>query len=144
VRFWDSSGLVAVAARDQHFERAIPLLREDPEVAVWWATRVECVSGLQRRRRAGALDASVELAATERLNALAEGWLEVQPSSEIRLVAEGLLRHNALGAADALQLAAALEWAGERRSGVELVTFDRQLAHAARLEGFTVLPAAVS
>ncbi len=141
MRFWDSSALVAVSAHDRHFERALPLLREDPEIAVWWATRIECVSGLRRRRRAGELDEAGELQATERLNSLAAEWVEVQPSAEVRLEAERALRHYVLGAGDALQLAAALDWAGARRAGVEMVTFDKQLAHAARFEGLTVLPA---
>jgi len=141
MRFWDSSALVALAARDAHADRALPLAREDPELAVWWATRVECVSALRRRRRRGQLDAPGELAATERLSALAEGWLEIQPSAPVRIAAEQLLRNYVLSAGDALQLAAALDWAGERRAGVELVTFDGQLAQAARFEGFTVLPA---
>ncbi|MFC1791802.1 hypothetical protein ACFL0I_04985 [Gemmatimonadota bacterium] len=51
-----------------------------------------------------------------------------------------LLRVHALRAADALQLSAALVWAGSPR-GAELVTYDERLALAARLEGFRVVPA---
>jgi predicted nucleic acid-binding protein len=52
-----------------------------------------------------------------------------------------LLRIHALRAADAIQLAAALEWTGPLPdSSATLVTLDRKLAEAADLEGFTVLP----
>lgn len=43
-----------------------------------------------------------------------------------------------LRAAESLQLAAGLEWAGVPPAG-EFVTFDERLKAAARLEGFTTL-----
>jgi predicted nucleic acid-binding protein len=52
-----------------------------------------------------------------------------------------LLRIHSLRAADAIQLAAALEWSGSLPdSSATLVTLDRRLAEAADLEGFTILP----
>ena len=50
-----------------------------------------------------------------------------------------LLRVHPLRAHDALQLAAALTWAGSPPSG-EIVAFDHTLREAARLEGLTPLP----
>jgi predicted nucleic acid-binding protein len=47
---------------------------------------------------------------------------------------------HAIGAADAFQLAAATVWADGLPRGSVLVTLDKRLAEAARLEGFTVLP----
>jgi predicted nucleic acid-binding protein len=48
-----------------------------------------------------------------------------------------VLRLHALRAADALQLAAALEWSGSPAAGV-IVSFDERLAQAAAREGFEV------
>jgi predicted nucleic acid-binding protein len=141
VRFWDSSALVALTARDKHLERVEPLASEDRKIAVWWAARVECVSAFRSRVRAGDLTGRGEMEAAVRLDALAQDWVEIQPLIAVRNVAERLVRRYVLSAADALQLAAALDWAGEQRQGLGLVTFDQRLADAARLEGFTVLPA---
>jgi len=140
VRFWDSSALVALTARDRHLERVEPLANEDRKMAVWWAARVDCASAYRSRVRAGELTARGEAQAAVRLEALARDWVEIQPLAAVRNVAERLVRQHVLSAADALQLAAALDWAGEQRAGLGLVTFDQRLADAARLEGFTVLP----
>lgn len=141
MRFWDSSALVALTARDKHLERVEPLASEDRKMAVWWAARVECVSAFRSRVRAGDLTGRGEVEAAVRLDALAQDWVEIQPLIAVRNIAERLVRQYVLSAADALQLAAALDWAGEQRQGLGLVTFDQRLADAARLEGFTVLPA---
>jgi predicted nucleic acid-binding protein len=58
-------------------------------------------------------------------------------SALARLRREGALS-AAEGAADALQLAAALEWAGTPASG-EVVTFDERLPAAAELEGSVIV-----
>ena len=110
-------------------------------MAVGWAARAECVSVFRSRVRAGDLTGRGEVEAAVRLDALAQDWVEIQPLIAVRNVAERLVRRYVLSAADALQLAAALDWAGEQRQGLGLVTFDQRLADAARLEGFTVLPA---
>jgi predicted nucleic acid-binding protein len=64
----------------------------------------------------------------------------------VRSYAFRVLRVHQLRAADALQLAAALVWAGTPATGpspvAEIVTLDGRLAEAARLEGLSVLPAA--
>ncbi len=49
-----------------------------------------------------------------------------------------LLRVHGLKAPDALQLAAARVWAGQR-PGAEFVTHDERLGLADRLEGFRIL-----
>lgn len=71
------------------------------------------------------------------LRRLERAWYEIEPSSGLREVAVQLLHLHDLGAADALQLAAALEWSGRPASG-EFLTFDGRLAAAARREGFAV------
>lgn len=65
---------------------------------------------------------------------------EIQPSDEIRQVAQDLLLKYPLRAADALQLAAALSWYGDVPRGACFVALDNRLRTAALREGFEVLP----
>jgi predicted nucleic acid-binding protein len=65
---------------------------------------------------------------------------EIEPTEEVRTLAESALEKHDLRAADALQLAAALVFCHERPRGRWFVCFDRRLAAAADIEGFTVLP----
>lgn len=140
MRYWDTSGLVSLCARDQHHDAAQPLVRGDREVVTWWATRVECVSAIRQRRRTGRLGKTGERDALSRLERLARFWTEVTPSDAIRSVAERLLHRHALRAGHALQLAAAIDWGSGTGEGLEFVTFDQELAEAAAAEGFKVLP----
>lgn len=64
----------------------------------------------------------------------------MMPGEAVRERAERLLALDALGAADAFHLAAALLWARGRAAGRELVSYDGRLREAARREGFRVLP----
>ena len=109
-------------------------------MVVWWGTRVECVSALRRQVREGALTSVGEHQAREILATLSRVWAEIQPLEAVRLSAERLLAVHALRAADALQLAAALEWCDSRPAGRGLVSFDDRLRAAAEREGFAVLP----
>ncbi len=65
---------------------------------------------------------------------------EVSPAEELRDRATRLLDLHPLSAADALQLAAALDWCGERTLGAGFVCLDQRLRAAAMLEGFDVYP----
>ena len=112
-------------------------LSDDDEMVVWWGTPVECVSAISRLRREGGLDLADCERAERLLRELEATWYEVQATRGVRRLAVRALRVHSLSAADALQLAAALEWAGTP-SGDEVITFDSRLAGAARLEGFTV------
>ena len=142
MRFWDSSGLVLLLVDQQGSEQAKDLLREDPDIAVWWGSAVECWSALARLRRDGHLSPAAEVEAGRLLTTLLEGAFEVQPSEEVRRLSIRLLRVHPLRSADALQLAAALAWAGDPPPpGRRLVALDRRLREAAYLEGLTVLPA---
>jgi predicted nucleic acid-binding protein len=93
---------------------------------------VECVSAL-------ALDQRAETLALDRLNQLASGWHEVDPTDLVRETAMRFLRVHPLRAADALQLAAAFIAAEQRPASLEMLTFDDRLANAARKEGFAVI-----
>lgn len=145
MRFWDSSAIAALCLEESRSPDVDRIAREDPEVAVWWATPLECASAIARHRRAGALSPADEAAALEILDRLSSAWVEIQPGQLVRSHAFRLLRIHPLRAADALQLAAALVWAGTPATGpvpgAGLVTLDGRLAEAARLEGLAVLPA---
>jgi len=140
VRFWDSSALVPLIVDQAHSSQAEGLVRTDPGIVVWWGSALECLSALSRLRREGLLDPQGEDVALDLLYALAESWSEISPRRELRTNAERLVRIHPLRAADSLQLAAGLDWAISAGDS-EFVTFDWQLARAARLEGFRVLEA---
>ena len=75
-----------------------------------------------------------------RLGSCSIGWrnrgTRSSPGLRVREQAIRLLRLHLLRSADALQLAAALEWAGIPPQG-PFVTLDDRLAEAARREGFS-------
>jgi hypothetical protein len=75
------------------------------------------------------------------LNTILAGCEIVLASEPARQRALRLLAVHPLGAADALQLAAALIWTRESPAGVGLISADARLREAASREGFEVLPA---
>jgi len=143
VRFWDTSALVPLLLDQESTPQVRELVSEDPEMAAWWGTPIECVSAIARLRRENRLTVDQEDQILELVRVLRQSWLEVLPSGEVRDQALRLLRVHSLRAADAVQLAAARVWAGSI-AGAELVTYDEGLALAARLEGFRVLPSSPS
>ena len=104
---------------------------------VWWGSVVECASAISRVLRANHLAEKDARNAHALLRELRTTWFEVQPGDAVREQALRLLRLHPLRAADALQLAAALEWSGTPPVG-GFVTFDRRLREAAVREGFMV------
>ena len=139
MRFWDSSAIVPLLVAEAATKAMQAIAREDPVMLVWWATEVECVSAIARLEREGDLSSDATLVALERLDAMAEGWSEVQPVEAARRAARRLLRVHSLRAADALQLAAAVVAAEGHTASLEIVTLDDRLVDAARREGFVVL-----
>ncbi len=137
MRFWDASAVVALLLDQPLSERARRLLDRDPDVVIWWGTPIECASAFARLRREGSLGEAEEGALAHRLERLRLGWYEMIPGDRLRAQALRVLRLHPLRAADALQLAAALEWAGSPAGGA-MVTFDERLAAAAEREGFSV------
>lgn len=107
----------------------------DSDLVVWWSTEVECESALTRRRREGSHSQSEVRRARERLDALASGWREIEPTTAGRALARRLLRVHPLRAADALQLAAVLVAVEDDLEVLELVCLDERLGEAANLEG---------
>lgn len=142
MRFWDTSALVPLLLEQEATADVEKLLAEDPEIAAWWGTPVECRSAAARLRREGRLTVPEEGQVLDLLDALQSSWLEILPSEEVRNTASRLLRVHALTAADALRLAAATVWAGSSMRA-EFVTYDERLALVARLEEFRVFPGGI-
>jgi len=140
MRFWDSSAIIPLCLKEKTSEALKRLLKDDEDIVVWWATRIECLSALSRRQREGVLPSGDEAKARAVLSALAVTWSEVQPTETVRLRAERLLSIHPLRAADALQLASALIWAQETPPGLGFVCLDQNLRQEALKEGFSVLP----
>ena len=144
MRFWDSSAVIPLLVEQPETAHAKRIADQDPALAVWWATRTECVSALARLRRDDRIDAGGEAQTRRLLLRLSAEWTEVTPGNRLRGRAERLLLVHALRAADAFQLAAALLWSRGRTTGRALVSFDRRLRDAAAREGFDVLPGSVA
>ena len=137
--YWDSSAIVLLLASQASTSVAESLLQSDTTMLVWWGTSVECVSALARLERERLLAPVEVVAAQARLRALADLWNEVLPHIRVRTTAERLLRLHPLRAADALQLAAALEVASIQPALKEFVCFDLRLADLAAREGLRVI-----
>jgi predicted nucleic acid-binding protein len=140
MKFWDTSALVPLVIDEPVTPEMRALLRRDRDVIVWMLTGVELLSTLGRlgRLSAGLADLlpGVRLAAMD----LFQKWASVTHVEGVRRRAERLVGVHPLSAADAMQLGAALMAAGDRPETLDVVTLDRNLARAAQLEGFRVLP----
>ena len=53
MKFWDTSALVPMLVDEPASREMQTILSRDGDVAVWWATVVECVSAIGRRERVG-------------------------------------------------------------------------------------------
>ena len=138
MRFWDSSAVVPLLVRQQASSRVDHWWSDDASLALWTLTPVEITSALWRQVRDGALDEDDARRAEMRMQELAEASYTVSDIESVKGLARRLLRVHALRAADALQLGAAIVWAGGRPQGKVLVTLDDRLALTARREGFEV------
>ncbi len=141
MKFWDSSALIPLIVPEPETRALGALLRADPSVAAWWGSRAECAAALARLERERRITGPNMAQARSRLDVLADQWIEIAPSPQVRDQAERLLRVHALRSTDAHQLAAALVASGHRPATLEFVTIDSRLADAARREGFRLLPA---
>ena len=139
MRFWDSSAIVPMLVPEPSSAVVRRVFEEDPQVAVWWATEVECASALARLEREGGIEAADVADALDRLDALALSWREVQPMADLRPVAVRLLRTHSVRSADAFQLAAARAASEDRPETLPFVTLDDRLSLAAQREGFEVI-----
>jgi uncharacterized protein len=140
VRFWDSSALVPLIVAQAASPQADGWLAEDPQLVLWTLTSVELASAIRRLVRQGALGERDAGTAEVRADELVKASHVIFNVEAVKSQARRLLRLHLLRAADAMQLGAALEWAGGRPTGRFLHTLDAQLAVAATHEGFRVVP----
>lgn len=140
MKFWDASAIIPLCLQEPQTALIKRIAEEDGAIIAWWATPVEVYSALARRRREGVLRKADEDQARQVLAKLAEGWTEIVPSMKVRENAGRALLLHSLRAADSLQLAAALVWAGGHASGHQFVCLDERLREAAHQEGFLILP----
>jgi predicted nucleic acid-binding protein len=101
---------------------------------------VEARAAFARLVREEAMTPTERAQALARLDVLRRSCGEIQPTEELRALAEGLPDQFRMRAADALQLAAALVYSGQRPRKCAFVCFDTRLARAAEELGFAVLP----
>lgn len=140
MKFWDASAVIPLFLEEPETPRMLEIARTDGGMVAWWGTVVECRSAVARLRREAILTTSQEDQAIRLLGVLAEAWTEVRPGEAMRNIAGRLLLSHPLRAADALQLAAALTWAGKQPRGHTFVSLDRKLRDTARKEGFLIIP----
>lgn len=140
MKFWDSSAIVPLVVSECETATCKHLLEKDPDMIVWAFTVTEVLSAIHRKIREGTLPHKELPSIRERLSNLQEGWSEVIQLEVVRQKANRLLAIHPLRAADSLQLAAALVASDDQPEGEEMVTFDKNLADAARREGFRVIP----
>jgi predicted nucleic acid-binding protein len=133
--FWDASALVPLCVR-QGNSHSVGALYDRYELVVWWATPVEMASALARLVRTRDISSSERAKAAQVAMALADEWSVIEPSNALRANAARLVEQYELRAADALQLAAALEWCEQAPFGDVFLTADQKLREAAILSGF--------
>jgi predicted nucleic acid-binding protein len=138
VRFWDSSAVVPLLIEQARSPRVDQWWREDSDVVLWALTPVEVTSALWRLVRGSAIEEALALHAEDRVGELVGASHQVTALDEVTQVARRLLRVHPLRAAEALQLGAAMYWAGGQPEGRIVHTLDDRLALAARREGFDV------
>lgn len=139
MKFWDTSALVPTLVSEPSSRQMRTILAGDRDIAVWWATVVECASAIGRRERAGTTGPSSVREAYGNLAILSASWGEIRPSKAIRDDARRLVRVHDLRAADAFQLAAARAASDDHPEALPFVALDDRLALAASREGFPVL-----
>ena len=139
MRFWDTSALIPLMLEEAESDRMRALLAEDGAIAIATITPLEIASVLWRRRHAGQLGVEEHHQADAMFAELSARWNQVTSMTLILRKALDVVTRHPLRTLDAIQLAAAIVLCDEPAC-LTLVTLDRDLAAAARAEGFEVLP----
>jgi predicted nucleic acid-binding protein len=116
------------------------LWRRRYQTVIWWLTPVEIASALARLLRIGQLDTNGWGRALKLGRALDEAWFVIKPTEALRTRAVDIVKRYDLRAADALQLAAAVEWCEAASRGRKFLSVDKKLREAATLIGFDTYP----
>ena len=133
--FWDTSALIPLCVH-QGITPSVVSLYDSYQAVVWWATPVEIASALARLVRIREISSGDWAKARQVAAVLADEWLVIQPSDSLRATATQLVDRYDLRAADALQLAAALNWCEDAPQGRVFLAVDQKLREAAVLSGF--------
>ncbi len=133
--FWDSSALVPLTVKEERTTRVRSLYKAH-QVIVWWGTPLEIASAVARLARMKQINPSEEAKARQVAQRISDSWSVIQPSDALRATATELVRRHDLSAADALQLAAALQWCEDAPQGRIFLTADLKLRRAASSTGF--------
>jgi len=136
--FWDTSAILPLVFFEDDSKNREHQLEDDLLMVVWYGTAVEIESAICRRSREKSLVKAQAVLARDKIQFLAESWLEIAPSAGLRKKAIRLLRVHVLRAGDAFQLAAALIAVEDHPSGNRFLTGDHGLKEAAEAEGFLV------
>jgi len=139
MRFWDSSALIPLMIAEAESAHMRQLLMEDGSIATASITPLEIASVLWRRRHAGMLDVAAHHDADVTFAEVSARWTEVTHTPRVVQAAIDLVTRQPLRSLDALHLASAIVMT-DMPSDLAFVTLDRNLAAAARAEGFAVLP----
>ncbi len=140
MKFWDTSALLPLCLNEPQSDQVQNVINQDGDLVVWWGTLIEGFSAFARLRREEVFTGQEEFQSRQVLTRLGHQWTEVRPSNLVREQAARVLLLHPLRAADALQLAAALVWAGSQTPNLEFVCLDHRLREAAAREGFRVIP----
>jgi uncharacterized protein len=133
--FWDASALVPLCVV-QGISPRVQMFYDRYDLVVWWSTPVEFASALARLVRTREISSGDCAQARNVADALARQWSVIQPSDGLRADAAKLVERHDLKAADALQLAAALDWCEDFPNGAVFLTADQKLREAAAVGGF--------
>ena len=136
MKFWDSSGIVPLLIEESRTACSEDILKEDSSMVVWWATEIECHSALCRKLRTQEMTLKEFKLASEILLELSKAWIVIRPVESLITQCKRILRVHSLRAADAFQLAAALEFCARRPSSLGFVSGDVNLLASADAEGF--------
>ena len=140
MNYWDSSAVIPLCVQEGNSATMRDIAMRDDMIVTWWGSVVECRSAFSRLRREEVITMKEEDHLIRLLDMLAASWMEILPVEEVRTIATRLLLAHPLRAADSLQLAAALVWAGKVPRDHTFVCLDNRLREAARKEGFRLLP----
>jgi predicted nucleic acid-binding protein len=135
--YWDSSALIPLCITQPQSANAVQMYRSFA-ILTWWASQVEIISGLTRLLRMGQLSNNEFVNGKQLASSLIRKWNAAGFSPSAAPAACALLELHPLRAADALQLAVALEVCDRQPHGFSFITADRRLADAAGKTGFAV------
>ncbi len=137
--FFDTSALVPLCVAQPSGQKARQAYRSFTRQVVAWTASIEAAGAMYRAVRLGALGQSNARRAFGRLAQLEKRWTEIVATDHVRHSAISLLASYDLRSADAIQLASALVWCKDKPRNRAFVCFDRRLAEAARVVGFTAV-----